>query len=130
MRMTEEMEETVNPNVVKEKGEVLVDGVPHLMLISDSSVMFEGSQGVWGFDRSAIRTIKLSSGKEEWNIAYSVNGEVKSVKVKPNGKWWHVLHLPPEGITFKADLDEIATPLREFVDLEELNEVAIKATYG
>jgi hypothetical protein len=126
MEATEEKE---NRNFPKEKGEVLVDGVPYLMLISDNSVMFQGEKGIWGFDRTAMRSIRLSGDEKEWVFAYAAGGELKSVKVKPNGKWWmegddltHQRGEKYEG-PFPADLAAIPRLLKEFTDTEEYRRV-------
>jgi hypothetical protein len=63
------------------KGRVMVNGSEQLMTITENSVMFEGPGGIWGFDRSSIRAVRLVNGEYAWNIAYSVGGEIKSVKV-------------------------------------------------
>jgi hypothetical protein len=62
-------------------GRVMVNGSEQRMTITENSVMFEGPGGIWGFDRSSIRAVRLAKGEYGWNIAYSVNGKIESVKV-------------------------------------------------
>jgi hypothetical protein len=64
------------------KGRVMVNGSELRMTITENAVMFEGPDGIWGFDRSSIRAVRLVKGEYAWNIAYSVNGKIESVKVE------------------------------------------------
>jgi len=71
------------PNVeYPQKGRVRVNGTDQLLTITEKAVMFEGPEGIWGFDRSAVRAVSLVKGEYSWNIVYSLNGEIKSVRVE------------------------------------------------
>jgi hypothetical protein len=95
-----------------QKGRVKVNGTEQLITITENGVMFEGQNGIWGFDRSSIRAVKLVKDEYAWNIAYSVNGEIRSVKVEVVAWWLYTTEAPKY-------LLPLANALYDFVSEED-----------
>src|SRR2546428_13375033 len=70
-----------NPDASEKRGSVKVEGEDAILHITDQSVMFEKGGKVSGFERSAVRMVKVDG--DAMIIAYSVGDEVKSVRVEP-----------------------------------------------
>jgi hypothetical protein len=100
-----------------ERGRVLINGSEQCMTITADSVMFEGPNGIWGFDKSAVRAVKLVKGGCAWNMAYSMNGEIKSVKVEVVSWWLYTTEAP-------RHLLSLANALFDFVSEEDHNAAA------
>jgi hypothetical protein len=113
--VTNEKFEGWKPSVeYPQRGRVMINGSEQKMTITENAVMFEGPDGIWGFDRSAIRAVSLIEGEYAWSIAYSVNGEIKSVKLEVVAWWLYTTEAPRHMLM-------IANALFDFISEEDHN---------
>ncbi|MBI3023801.1 MAG: hypothetical protein HYY68_08805, partial [Thaumarchaeota archaeon] len=95
---------------------------PGVFPLQAGSVMFKKDGRVWGFDASAIRHVELKDDKE-LVVAYSLNGEIRSVTIQPLAIIWRYL--------WKSEIDEtpgellhFASPLRSYMSQQDYDRVS------
>lgn len=115
-----EEEEIGRPEVnYPERGRVLVSGEESMITITEAAVMFERKDGsTWGFDRSTIRSVKWVKGEPAWVIAYSINGEIRSVKVSVIA-WLDPSYAVLGRTEFPGDIIAMRNALDEFISNED-----------
>ncbi|MBI3022825.1 MAG: hypothetical protein HYY68_03750 [Thaumarchaeota archaeon] len=113
------------------EGRVIANGQECIMMTSlelgvfplqARSVMFKKDDRIWGFDASTIRHVELKDDKE-LIVAYSLNGEIRSITIQPLAEIWRY--------QWKPDIDErpatllhFAAPLRSYMSEQDYDRVS------
>ncbi len=117
--MTEEKEVGCPEVNYPERGRVLANGDECVITITEAAVMFERKDGsTWGFDKSTIRNVRWVKGEPAWVIAYSINGEIRSVKVSVIA-WLDPSYAVLGRTEFPGDIVSMRNALDEFISSED-----------
>ncbi len=109
-------------DALPDEGRVIANGEECILTITREAVMFKKDDRVWGFDKSAIRCVELKDDKE-LVVAYSLNGEIRSVAIQPLAVIVSYLW-KPEKDEFPGELLHFAAPLRSYMSQQDYDRVS------